>query len=118
MAIVSLNTSSLDEKRIQRAAAEACGSVAPNFPLDKLIAVNPFWKLIDKPFQDVSARVHALTGITALMPASYWLDLYKEGAISDKAIEHSLAQYDVGINKDIFIRTLVLTFVFAFFFLA
>ena len=106
MAIVSLNTSSLDEKRIHRAAEEACGGVAPNFPLDKLIAVNPFWKLIDKPFQDVSARVHALTGITALMPAYYWLDLYKEGAISDKAIVHSLAQYDVGIDKDAFITSL------------
>jgi uncharacterized protein YbcC (UPF0753/DUF2309 family) len=106
MTVVSLNATNLDEKRIQRAANEACNGVAPNFPLDKMIAVNPFWKLIDQPFQDVSARIHALTGITAIMPASHWVDLYKEGAISDDAIKHSMALYDLTTDKDTFIAAL------------
>ena len=106
MSVISLNTTNLNNKRLDRAASEACDSVAPNFPLDKMIAVNPFWKLIDAPFQNVSARVHALTGINAIMPASHWLDLYKEGAISDDAIKHSMDLYGINLDKEAFLSTL------------
>tara|TARA_A200000159_G_C7338577_1_gene346159 strand:- start:8062 stop:10473 length:2412 start_codon:yes stop_codon:yes gene_type:complete len=106
MTVISLNASSLDEKRIHKAAAQACEGVAPNFPLDKLIAVNPYWKLINSTQQDVSAKVHALAGISTVMPASHWLDLYKEGEISDNAISHSLIQYGITLDSGTFLSTL------------
>ncbi|NDW20508.1 YbcC family protein [Alteromonas hispanica] len=106
MTVISLNTTRIDEKRIKRSAAQACDGIAPNFPLDKLIAVNPFWKLISNSQQDVSAKAHALAGITAVMPASHWLDLYKEGEISDSAIAHSLVQYEVNQDSKSFLSTL------------
>jgi len=99
MTVISLNEPTISAVKLKRAAKDACELVAPNFPLDKSIAVNPFWKLIDHPMQDVSARVHALTGISSIMPSSYWLDLYDEGAISDTSIKHSLQQY--GLPNDV-----------------
>ncbi|WP_420935144.1 YbcC family protein [Alteromonas sp. A081] len=106
MTIVAPNAYCLDEKRIHKAAAKACEGVAPNFPLDKLIAVNPFWKLISSSQQDVSAKVHALAGISTVMPVSHWVELYKAGEISDHAISRSLVQYDLSLDSATFLSTL------------
>lgn len=29
---------------------QVCALIAPNWPLDRMIAVSPYWKRIDKPF--------------------------------------------------------------------
>lgn len=55
-----LNTS---DSKFANAIAQACHSIAPTWPLDKSIAVNPFWKMIDQPFSEVSAKLAALRQI-------------------------------------------------------
>lgn len=46
----------------QAAVADACGRIAPSWPLDQMIAVNPFWEMRDLPFPRVAARMAALNG--------------------------------------------------------
>jgi len=50
------------------AVDRACASIAPTWPLDSLIAVNPWWELRSEPFPEVSARLAALAGVRCLMP--------------------------------------------------
>ena len=48
---------------IDTACAQACQSIAPAWPLDRAIAVNPHWARIGMPVRRVAARMAALGGI-------------------------------------------------------
>jgi len=65
----------------QQAIKSACDAIAPTWPLDQMIAVNPLWKQIDQPFTQVAARLAALGKIQCLMPKEYYLDLWRQGLI-------------------------------------
>ena len=84
-----------------RAAIErACRVVAPSWPLDRQIAVNPCWSLVDQPFPQVAATLHRLTGGRfALAPQAY-LEAWRSGLISPEALERALAESGVPTLLD------------------
>lgn len=47
---------------------QATETVAPAWPLDQMIAVNPFWGLRERPIYEVSARMATLAGIRSHAP--------------------------------------------------
>ncbi len=56
-----------------RDAAIAAGQrIAPTWPLDQLIAVNPWWELRDEPFPAVAARLAVLGQVQCVMPRSWY----------------------------------------------
>lgn len=56
----------------------ACARIAPNWPLDQLIAVNPWWHWRDQGFADASARLAALGHVHCLMPVDYYRALWQK----------------------------------------
>ncbi len=48
---------------VRRAADAACARIAPTWPLDQFIAVNPLWEYRDQPIETAAARWGALGGI-------------------------------------------------------
>jgi uncharacterized protein YbcC (UPF0753/DUF2309 family) len=58
------------DSAIRAALKESCSMIAPTWPLDKLIAVNPFWELRHLPAEDVAARLAALGRSRAVAPAA------------------------------------------------
>ena len=63
----------------QKAAIDkACALIAPTWPLDQSIAVNPWWELRDKPFHEVSTHLAALSQIDCLPDKSYFEGLWME----------------------------------------
>lgn len=47
----------------QEALQRATKCLAPNWPLDRMIAVNPLWNLVDRPFDNVATDMSLLAGI-------------------------------------------------------
>lgn len=84
------------------AAVKAAGErIAPAWPLDQSIAVNPLWELRDQDIADVSARLGALGGVSCLMPGAYYQRLWQRSRIKDHhlvqaATESGLAGSDAG----------------------
>jgi uncharacterized protein YbcC (UPF0753/DUF2309 family) len=78
---------------LQRAVEAACARIAPSWPLDRFIAVNPFWGFVDAPLTDVAARLRALSGAELLMPRSFYREAYRRGEIRD---EHLLEALDAS----------------------
>ncbi|MFO0626950.1 MAG: DUF2309 domain-containing protein [Polyangiales bacterium] len=64
---------------VRRAVAEACDAIAPTWPLDRYIAVNPLWSLTDRPFADVAATLAARGGATLLPRAEHLRDAWRRG---------------------------------------
>ena len=48
------------------AVAQACDRIAPSWPLDRFIAVNPHWGWVDQPIEEAAAAVGVLAGMTLL----------------------------------------------------
>ena len=59
---------------LQEQLDRACRRIAPTWPLDQFIAVNPWWEMIDQPLAEVSARLAALTHAKCLMPRRYFAE--------------------------------------------
>ncbi|MFN0062618.1 MAG: YbcC family protein [Myxococcaceae bacterium] len=82
-------SSALDDAT--RAAIQgACGRIAPSWPLDRVIAVNPFWGLIELPVAAAAAKLRSLSGAQLLMPRAFYRDAYRRGALRDEHLQEAL----------------------------
>lgn len=65
--------------------------IAPNWPLQNIVAVNPFWNQIDRPFDEVMAKMAALLHQSLYMPLPYYLQKYHDGEITDQDLKAAAA---------------------------
>jgi uncharacterized protein YbcC (UPF0753/DUF2309 family) len=68
-------------QRVEAACAQACGAIAPVWPLDRAIAVNPHWQRVGRPVREVAARMALLGGIRVFPPRSLVREAWREGRI-------------------------------------
>lgn len=78
--------------RIEAACEQACRAIAPAWPLDRAIAVNPHWSRIGRPVREVAARMAVLGGIRVLPPRAYLKQAREEGRITDSDLTCALAE--------------------------
>mgnify|MGYP000965499287 CR=1 FL=1 len=57
---------------LRDAIARACARIAPAWPLDRQIAVDPYWGWIDRPIGEAAATLTALTGRGLTMPRRWY----------------------------------------------
>ncbi|MBQ0726202.1 MAG: DUF2309 domain-containing protein [Thalassolituus oleivorans] len=89
------------------AAVNAAGQrVAPTWPLDQLIAVNPLWEMRDQPFPAVAARLEALGRIRCLMPAEYYARLWQRSQIREIDLLAAAAEANAPEDIDALLRAL------------
>lgn len=72
--VASCQLTESEQQAIQRASAR----IAPSWPLDQMIAVNPWWELRGESFATNAAKLAALASIKCLMPKSYYASLWLE----------------------------------------
>jgi uncharacterized protein YbcC (UPF0753/DUF2309 family) len=77
---------------LDQAIERACSRVAPTWPLDRFIAVNPFWGLIDTPVAEVASTLRSLSGAQLLMPRAWYRQAYLEGRLLHEHLEAALAR--------------------------
>jgi uncharacterized protein YbcC (UPF0753/DUF2309 family) len=78
---------------------QACRSIAPNWPLDRMIAVNPWWSLIKEPIQDVSARLATLGGVRMLMPMPHYAKQW-HGNLHEGHLQNSRRLSGSDLSRD------------------
>ena len=74
---------------IEHACSQACHAIAPAWPLDQSIAVNPHWSRISMPVRQVAARMAVLGGIQVFPRRDQQLLAWREGRIG--AVDLALA---------------------------
>lgn len=75
----------------------ACAIVAPTWPLDRFIAVNPFWEMIDEPLPAVSSKLASLSGARLTMPRSWFRQEWLAGRVRDEDLEEAIARDGSGV---------------------
>ncbi len=94
----SLVSPTRDPELVRTAVATACGRIAPTWPLDRFIAVNPFWGWIDTDLPTVHAKLSALTGTRLLMPRAWFRDAYQAGEFTDEHLVKAIVQADSDLT--------------------
>jgi uncharacterized protein YbcC (UPF0753/DUF2309 family) len=85
---------------LTEAVERACSSIAPTWPLDRFIAVNPFWPRTDKPLPRVAGELAALSGARLLMPRSWYADEWRSGRLGAKHVREAIAESGVDVTLD------------------
>lgn len=78
--------------QIEHACNLACQAIAPAWPLDRAIAVNPHWSRIGMPVRRVAARMAVLGSIRVFPPRNRQQAYWSAGRISRADLEHALQQ--------------------------
>ena len=76
---------------LDTAIARACRRIAPLWPLDRFVAVNPFMGLTERPFHRAAAQVRAVRGGRALAPPDRIRAMLADGRITERDIAEALA---------------------------
>ena len=84
-------SSTLSEWAIEAACEQACQAIAPAWPLDRAIAVNPHWERIGQPLRRVAARMAVLGGIQVLPPRQYMQQAWHQGRITAADLAYAVA---------------------------
>jgi len=69
----------------------ACSRIAPAWPLDRLIAVNPYWGFVGQPIDQAAAELAALQGTTLLMPRAWYRAKWEAGRFTARHLQQALA---------------------------
>ena len=75
---------------IDAACDLACGAIAPAWPLDRSIAVNPHWQRVERPLRQVAARMALLAGMRVLPPRESLRRDWESGRIRAQDLDAAL----------------------------
>ena len=76
----------------------ACDRVAPTWPLDQFIAVNPYWGWRQMSIYEAAAHLGTLAGTTLTMPRSWFCDEFAAGRLADHHLDAGAAVFgDPGL---------------------
>jgi uncharacterized protein len=78
--------------RIDAACERACRAIAPTWPLDRAIAVNPHWERISLSVRTVAARMAVLGDIRVFPPRAHLRQAWAAGRIKVADLDEALAQ--------------------------
>ena len=76
---------------MEQACTQACAAIAPAWPLDRSIAVNPHWGRIDRPVGEVAARMALLASIRVLAPRAMVREAWAQGRVTREHLDQALA---------------------------
>lgn len=83
-----------------RAIEDALGAIAPTWPLDRQIAVNPYWGFIDHTFDQAAATLRRLVGSRFTLPPSAYLGAWRAGEITPAALRRALSESGAEVTPD------------------
>jgi uncharacterized protein YbcC (UPF0753/DUF2309 family) len=85
---------------------KACKKIAPVWPLENFVAVNPYLGFTDKKFENVAQELAAVGGIQMTLPSSFYLQKLKEGKIKDQDIAQILRTRSSNTDVIQFIKSI------------
>lgn len=75
---------------VNQACQLACQAIAPAWPLDRAIAVNPHWSRVGMPLRRVAARMAVLGGIQVFPSREQQHQAWQSGRIVAADLQHAL----------------------------
>jgi uncharacterized protein YbcC (UPF0753/DUF2309 family) len=84
---------------LKEAAERACSRIAPTWPLDRFIAVNPFWSRTDQPLPKVAGELASLSGARLLMPRGWYAEEWRSGRLRAEHLRAAITESGTGTSE-------------------
>ncbi|MET3107392.1 uncharacterized protein YbcC (UPF0753/DUF2309 family) [Oxalobacteraceae bacterium GrIS 2.11] len=94
-----LATSQADEV-LARSVEQAQERIAPSWPLDQFIAVNPYWGWRAVPFASAAGQLSKLAGAPLTMPREYFLQEWEKGSFSQRDMQAAINLNDQPMSLE------------------
>ncbi|GAA0838949.1 YbcC family protein [Marinobacter szutsaonensis] len=94
------------EKEVTALLSGICQTIAPIWPLDRWIAVNPWWGLRDMPIIGAARKLQRNAGIGMLMPAEFYLSALESGRIRKEDLLEAISERGLEVSGDAVIGAL------------
>src|SRR5262249_32105672 len=78
----------------------ACARIAPTWPLDRFIAVNPFWPLTHQPLPEVAGDLAALSGGRLLMRREWYAAEWRAGRLRSEHLREAIEETGAAVTED------------------
>ncbi|TGD73980.1 DUF2309 domain-containing protein [Mangrovimicrobium sediminis] len=82
----------IDTQSVLEAIDAACERIAPTWPLDRMIAVSPYWERIDQPFDQACNALEKIAGSSLTMPLAYYREQLERGHITKKDLKKAVRE--------------------------
>ena len=86
----STRQTSPEDPELAEAIDAACRRIAPTWPLDQFIAVNPWWGYVGQPITQAGATLAAGSGARVLMPRTWYREAFVSGGYTERHITLAL----------------------------
>ncbi|MEC9315457.1 MAG: putative inorganic carbon transporter subunit DabA, partial [Pseudomonadota bacterium] len=95
--MIEANAETINKASTEQLSAirNACALIAPNWPLDRFIAVNALWESRHHPIELVSARYAAVAGVKTTLSAAELLASLDKGTITESSLIAAAQAYKV-----------------------
>ena len=94
------------EPKWMTAVERACARIAPTWPLDQFIAVNPYWGRLDQPIRDAAAELATLSGSRLTLPRSYYREQWRARAFDTASLQAAIDEAGAPVRVDPLISAL------------
>jgi len=84
----------------------ACARIAPTWPLDQFIAVNPYWGWRGQSAPAVAAQLEALSGSTMTMPRAWYLKQWRDGGFTRNDLQWAIDRAASDLGSDFVVSAL------------
>jgi uncharacterized protein len=102
----NISSQKLNTEQLTTVLREASKKIAPVWPLENFVAVNPYLGHTDKKFDNVAQELAAAGGIQMTLPSSFYIEKLKNGKIKVDDIAAVLKKRNNKINATAFINSL------------
>ncbi len=76
----------------------ACKRIAPTWPLDQFIAVNPYWGFLSDPIRTVAERIESYSGSRMVMPRAFYREQWRAGSLRAEHLQEALGRSELSIS--------------------
>jgi uncharacterized protein len=87
-----VETPLLHTQRLAEHIATAAARVAPTWPLDEFIAVNPYWGWVGRPMPEAAAALGTLAGTRLTMPREWFREQWSAGRLQRRHLHVAAAR--------------------------
>ena len=93
----------LDLEQVRQLADAAGRKIAPLWPLDSFVAVNPYLGLIDQSFSQASGYLGAIAGERTFMDHGWYAAQWRDGRLTREHIERAVEQ----LGRPVVVETVI-----------
>jgi uncharacterized protein len=80
--------------------AQACDRIAPTWPLDQFIAVNPYWGWVQHPAPEAAAHLGLLCGTRLMMPRTWFREQWQAGRLRSEHLQAAISRSAGGYTVE------------------